>query len=349
MDTRASQQRASDAEARARAPLPPPRDAATLRNELQAEPLQPAALRELATAAGQTDIGLLKLADRVSRRDPTTQILLLDEAARAGDLDQALRHYDVLLSTRPSAAPALYAQLAIALENEEIRQKLKAYGKRDWFSGLIAFAAAEAEDARPAAQLAVRARQFEDPKTADRLAPLLLSRLAQQGHLEEAFELASLAAHQDRSWRDFDFTRASLDQRLAPVTWALFETANARGELAPNGNVAVTVDPLTSGQVLRRITRLGAGTYEFWQLAVRTSGPAAALEWRVTCQDGGAEADLPLIGEQRLVLKHERTLQRADVSIPASCPYQEWALRVRGEDAQSPSSFYFEEFRLEAR
>lgn len=349
VDTRAHQQRARDADVRAKAPLPPPRDAAALRDELRAEPLQPVALRELAGTGDRQDIALLKLADRVSRRDPATQILLLDEAARAGDVDQALRHYDVLLSTRPTAAPALYAQLAIALQSDEIRQKLRPYGKRDWFPGLIAVAATTAADPRPAATLAAMAQQFDDPQRADYLAPLLLGRMVQQGYLEEAFALAPRAAVRGQLWKDFGFTRASLSERLAPLTWALMETANARAELAPNGNVTATIDPLTSAQLLRRVTRLRPGSYTLRQTVIRSSAPAAVLEWQMRCSMKEAVPAPAFLWQQRQPLTQERHFSTAQISIPEGCAYQEWTLRGQGEDAQSPSSFYFEDFSLEAR
>jgi Tfp pilus assembly protein PilF len=102
---------------------------ALARDSLQRRPLNPVALRALALAAirrGETIKAkqLLLLAERHSRRDTPTQILLIEFAVNDGDVSSALRHYDRALLVSTSSAKLLLPVLASASKDQEVRLQL---------------------------------------------------------------------------------------------------------------------------------------------------------------------------------------------------------------------------------
>lgn len=325
-----------------RAPLLVAGDAETLRNRLREEPLQPSVLRQLGTLGGGQGEDLLLLSERVSRRDPVTQILLLDRAAKAGDLGRTLAHYDVLLSTSPSAAPALSRQLSQALGNPEVAQRLQHYRDRTWFTNLLFAALSHAKDPRNVARLAESANTFSEPKTAELLTPRLLSALVKAGHVAEAFHYAGVAATEGMEWRHFGFSPASMSPRLAPLTWSLSSNPSARAEVAPSGGVAITASPLASAQPLRRLTNLAPGSYELEQTRDNGAGPTLGLRWRVTCIDAGRSQ----LAWEQPVFNTAAGSATDTLTLPAGCPFQEWVLIAVGEDAQTPSRAILEKINL---
>ena len=98
------------------------------------------ALRQSALAQGvETGAGaqLLRLAQRVSRRDLETQLYLLELRAREGNIEESLRHYDALLLSRPETSSMLLGILARGLGDRDLRKALAEYAGRDWVINLI--------------------------------------------------------------------------------------------------------------------------------------------------------------------------------------------------------------------
>jgi len=146
-----------------------------LKARLRLEPLEPETLRDLGMLEPSRNDQVLLLAEHISRQDPVTQLILLQLAAKSGDLDGTLAHYDALLSTRQLAGQALEAQLANGLKNEEIAAKVKRLASRRWFPDFLEAATKLATDPRPVAILAQHTNLLH--ATDDRLTPQLLSAL----------------------------------------------------------------------------------------------------------------------------------------------------------------------------
>ena len=345
-DTLQIQREGRQREAERRAVLSPPQDAETLRDKLRADPLQAEALRNLATSGGRRDLDLLHLSERVSRRDPVTQLILLDAAARAGDLNRTLSHYDVLLSTTPQVASALSAQLTSAVGNEEVASQLYRYGDREWFIAFLSAAASSAPDPRSVADLVKKTRQLSDPAAAKRLGPPLLQSLVKAGHIADAFDLVGAIAQGSKDWRVFHFSEATLNWRMAPLTWTLLASPQARAEYTAPGAVAVTVAPLVQAQVLRRITGLAPGRYRLDQTVTYPSAPSATLQWRLKCLHG-ASASQP-VWQHRMSGGVQAGSSASEITIPAECQYQEWTLTALGDDAQTASKAELKDLQLSA-
>ena len=63
---------------------------------------------------------LIKLSQRVSRRDLGAQLWLIERAVGTGDVPEALRHYDIALRTTDKTAQLLYPILTSALDEQAV-------------------------------------------------------------------------------------------------------------------------------------------------------------------------------------------------------------------------------------
>lgn len=327
------------AQTAARAELEPgQRSAEAARAALRRQPLDVAALRDLALAEGADSAAgrrLLQLGDQVSRREPATQLLLLEANAQGGDSAAALRHYDALLSTVPALRQELLGILARALAEPEIQEQLLRYADRPWFLALIEAAAkpsaAGAGSATRAVALAGRAGLLTQPESRDRLAPRLIGALTLEGRLSEARALA--AATGNRGWMALGFSAASLDERLGLFAWQLSQTPAVSSEWRAPGTLAIAVEPGRRAQVAARITSLTAGAYRLSLHLAVPSEPGAASEWRIACHGvGGAKIAL-----SPMPAPVEPTMLTVRLVVPAGCPFQDWSLWAEGADAQAPS------------
>lgn len=327
------------------------RDAAAARAALRIQPLDAPALRDLALARGGTGAGmvggvtgdaaranlsLLKLADRVSRRDYGTQLLLLEANAAAGDVPATLRHYDVLLAGVPGSSADLFKVLVPALALPEVQAGVLAYRDRAWFVGLVEAVAAQPAEAEPGAAglaltLARQAGLLAKPEPRDRLAPRLITALVAAGQTEAAWTLAGQIGAP--RWADVNFASPTRDERLGAFAWRLTATPSASAEWREGDALAVSVEPGRVVEVAARITRLAAGPHRLSLGFAVPSAPGAGIEWRVRCvgQEGSgfAVTALPPPAEP---ITHQEI-----ITIPEGCPFQAWSLWAEGADAQTAS------------
>lgn len=312
---------------------PGARSAAAARAALRAQPLDAAALRDLALArgGGALDLRLLALADRVSRRDFQAQLLLLEASAQGGDTAATLRHYDALLSAAPAARGELFGVLTRALPIPEIQAGVLAYRDRAWFADLVAVAAREPGGARLALDLARRGGLLAPGAARDRLAPALIDALLAGGEAGAAVGLAGAVG--PREWRDLGFGAASRDERLGAFAWRLAASPAVAAGWGEGGGLSLAVEPGRRAVAATRVTALAPGAYRLSLTLAASEPPAAQAEWRVACL--GAEGE-PLLATTAPAPESEIVHEEA-LTIPADCPLQSWSLWAEGDDAQTPS------------
>lgn len=126
---------------------PAPGARALARRSLTAQALNPAALRMLALTRGKTlgkdvDFRLVHLSDAVSRRDFSTQALLIQEAAEKQDVAGVLRAYDTALRTKQSSQQVLFPQLVKAMELPGMAALFAPFvrDRPDWLSPFLVYA-----------------------------------------------------------------------------------------------------------------------------------------------------------------------------------------------------------------
>lgn len=304
------------------------------RAALRKQPLNSAALRDLALALGgngNADRNLLNLAARVSRREPATQLLLLDANAQEGEIAAALRNYDALLSTEPELQTKLLGLLAGALPEPEVYAEVLRYAGRPWFVALLDTAAAQPGSAVLALRLALGTGLLAQPETRERLAPRLIGALSVQGRVQDARDIAQTIGQ--AGWQDIGFSEASLDPRLANFAWQMTGSPSVAAEWRAPSSLAVSIEPGRRMQVARRVTSLAGGTYVLRLEVAAPSPPAARIEWQIKCSTPAA-ADI--LTFQIPAASTPITVEK-QLTIPAACAFQDWSLWAEGADAQLPS------------
>lgn len=308
------------------------------RRALRHSPLDAVAMRQLAMLADlerpEAALPLVRIAERISRRDLLTQLYLIDVEARAGNIGQVLRHYDRALLVRPQTRTALFKPLASALELPEARVAMRPFASRKWFRDFVS--GAGTHGASPAATIAL----LEDvrghmPRAAyEDLATLLLGKLVAEGHLAEASQLASqVQGNRHNALGTFAFSEETVDRRLGPFAWVLQNDEATEAELHGTDELRIAIQPARSSLAAERVTVFPPGEYELLQeLTYDAATPRATLSWEVRC--GGNETPL---WKQRLPAAPGRVIYRALIAIPDNCSGQTWRIFASADETQFPS------------
>ena len=305
---------------------------------LRQTPLNSSALRKLAItqslhqpAAWQS---LVALAEQVSRRDLTSELLLIDAAAQQGNVASALRHYDHVLSAYPAAKNRLFPLLASELAEPEFRAALVPLASRPWLRDFVVNAVDY--DVAPAylmdfySDLSGKVPLPELQAGALRIVKWLLANHRSAFWGDYADRMPGIAPH---AFDQLGFTPITLDPRFAPLTWQFFQSDAIETE--QNGQkLTIRVGPENGGLAAMRLTWFKPGTFAFGQsVAFFANSPRAQLEWQVTCLDSVS----PPLLQQVLPLENAGGPIVAPVTVPDGCPVQEWHLRASAGPSQSPS------------
>lgn len=301
---------------------------------LRASPLNGMALAQIGFVAETDQSGagakLLRLAERVSRRDSLTQLLLIDQASRAGDIQATLAHYDRAISVHPATSAQLFPILARAIDDPGIRAGLARLTPRPWFSAFILSAAGHDADATQVVVLLDELQGRLAPNKVQEISTHLLPRLVAGAKYDTARALARQMPGIDPDVIDqIGFATATLDPRIVPLGWRLGSDDAIEAEVEGDALV-VGVEPERTALAAERVTLLAAGDYVLTErVAYDAAAPRAGLEWQISC--------LP---EQRILMQTALPASQAlavysnRLSIPANCPAQSWKLRVYGEVSQ---------------
>jgi hypothetical protein len=119
----------------------------TAERALEAEPINPTAIRILGFLASMEQDrprakALMLLSTHLSRRDFGAQLWFIEDGAARGDLVQALKHYDIAMRTGTDNQELLFPVLLSALEAPEIQSNFSGYIKRNppWLASFLSYA-----------------------------------------------------------------------------------------------------------------------------------------------------------------------------------------------------------------
>ena len=102
----------------------------TIRSSLKQRPLNALAIAMLGLVpVGQKDVDktaapFMTLANRLTRREPLSQMWMIEAASAADDVPGAVRHYHTVLAANPHLYQGLFPVLVSALDFPEIQQAL---------------------------------------------------------------------------------------------------------------------------------------------------------------------------------------------------------------------------------
>lgn len=228
---------------------------------------------------------LFAYAQRLSRRNLTTHLWMIEDAVARGSMDQALRQYDIALRVRPSMGEVLFPVLASAAGDGAIRAALLRMlaTRPPWGERFIAHMATSAPDPRMAATLLVRLRRARVPVPAFADAAMVDALLT--------------AGAIDQAWSYYAAVRGGVDRRVArdlriggvatpsQLDWKASEGDGVAATIQ-DGAVDINVPPSTGGVVISQMQILPPGDY---RLVGHSEGIEQADDaspyWRLTCRD----------------------------------------------------------------
>lgn len=313
------------------------RDAAS--EVLRATPLSAFAMRQLGAVAnmagGDAGLARLVLAERISRRDLPSELLLIEASARNEDPAATLRHYDHALSVYPSVQAELFPLLASELSDPEVRLALARYTAKPW---LRDFAVNAADYDVPPAALMEFYAEIEG-----KLAPRELQdgTLRMLRWLQANGQFAAMPSYTSRipglpaqTLQEFGFSTVTTDERLAPLSWTL-RNDGAIEAFAEGNRLTIRIAPENAVVAATRTTLLAPGTYAVSQsIEHEANAPRARLIWQVTCHGGPAaplwQQELPVAGSGGRYV--------ADFTVPPGCPAQAWQLQAAAAVSQFAST-----------
>lgn len=273
---------------------------------------------------------LFSYATRLTRRELQPRIWAIERAVERGDIDQALRNYDVALRTSDAAKDMLFPILAAALAEPRIRGELaRILNTRPvWEDDFIAFAAIRGVEPEGAIALISEAPGLQ---VNDDLRAHLVNALAAKDKPEEAWAFyRSFRPTADRSRsRDPNFAlradqRAVFDWR--PGDHASLSVATSEGDRG--GVLDFNAPPGSGGVLVSQTQLLPAGSY---RLEGRSSGlnqPANSRPyWTLSCENGQELGRIVMPNSEE---DHGRFAGR--FTVPSACPVQILALIARPTD-----------------
>lgn len=310
---------------------------------LRDEPLNSKALAVL--GYGAPELGgpegqrrLMVLADQVSRREPLSQIWLIEVASADGDVRGAIRHYHAALSVQPSLHDKLLPILAAAIDFPEVREALRPMivSEAKWMPAFIALASTSSKlDSLLGLVMAPSVKLNSDafgPANAS-----IVFRLVAEGRSNEASQYARrfIPGYQEGVLSDLSISPATLDERLGQMAWSLTDSDQISAKANAEGAISATIQPAARGAIMSRFVSIASGLYEFRQTIRRQSGAApASLRWQASCV--GAGEGTPFWSQ--LVPTSEAAVQfRSNISVPSACRVIKIDLLTVGPESQLPT------------
>lgn len=323
-------------------PKSPPRDVELLaRRALENQAINAKALRVLgyvADAKGDTAAAekYVRMAAKLSRREPGAQLWLVEASAREGDIAQTLVHYDIALRTKPDTQTILFPRLLNAVEDREIRVALKPYirAAKGWSPAFLHFANSNSKNPPTLVDLVVETGGLVDAESAKSQELGLLSRLVAESFFADArrLYLQMPGANVARLTRA-TFDASDRDARFGPMGWQLLDDPDAGGGFTGKAGdrqtmLAIYANSSITQPVATKLLYLKPGTYLFSaRLANLDRGDGGFLRWQLRC---------PAIGGAPVwTIDSINVALRAELAVPANCPVQYLDLIASGGKGQT--------------
>ncbi len=312
----------------------------------RAQPLNPRALRILGYAAdlkgrlGQA-ARLIALSTRMSRRDVGAQLWLIEYSVRVGDVDGALAHYDLALSTGTSSTNLLYQTLTNALAEPAVRRGLVRYlaRRRPWLEDFLGYAIAHSAQPSAIGKLIVESPGFlADPAHAE-LGKRLVERSISDGDALTA-QLVYLAAPEHTRARLISPSFASRDRDWADgaVGWRLLETPDGAALLIAGGGgdglqMHLQGASDTLAKLAQRTLFLTPNSYVFGvQIRSTTFSNGGFVRFRLHCADFG---DMRELWSREVVQPGKLRVQ---FTVDSRCAMQVLEVEMAGGDGSQGST-----------
>jgi hypothetical protein len=278
----------------------------------------------------------VRMAARLSRREPGTQLWLIEASARNGDITQTLVHYDIALRTKPDTQAILFPRLLSAIEDPKIRIALKPYirGNNGWAAGFLYFANSSSQNLPAFVDLIIETGGLAEAEAAKNQELGLLSRLVAESFFNEARRLyLQMPGARPARLTSAAFDASDRDARFGPIGWQIIDDPDAGGVFSGSAgerrtSLSLFANSATTRPVASKLLYLKPGNYLFSaRLSNLDRGDGGFLRWQLRCPAIPA-APIWTIDSINAPL-------RASFSIPANCPVQFLDLIASGGNGQA--------------
>lgn len=309
-------------------------------------------LGAIAQLRGEEERGraLMRFSERVSRRDLQTQLWLVNDAARAGQVDELLRHADTGLRTSSSGGRTL-TPILIAVSTD-----------RRLAARIAQLLAADPPWERDFAYQLTHSSLIGDS------VPLLVAPLA-NGAVEREIMMPTVqrlatARDYDNAWRVYQLLKpgetaapaavrdGSFDKKwgIAPFDWSsplegpVAAERRVRADAPENVALFLRAAAGTTGEGARQMLLLPPGRYSlaFAAGSIADVG-AAAVDWQLSC---AGEPPVVLSQGRHLPTRPAGSRQSISFAVPPGCPAQLLVFSARSDDQISASESWIDEISV---
>ncbi|NTZ43416.1 hypothetical protein G7A66_10055 [Altererythrobacter sp. SALINAS58] len=276
---------------------------------------------------------ILAHSTQLSRRELRPQLWAIEEAVSRGDVQGALRHYDIALRTSNDARAILFPTLTAALSEPKIRSALLQVMESGpvWREAFIDYAAKSGAAPEDVAQFFQLGRRVGLPVSADHRAQLV-DLLINQGEFEKAWDyfLTFRGGDRNRS-RDPNFM---FDGKIrSAFDWSFGKAPGLSVAIlqSPEGGILdFALPPSVGGVVVRQLQLLPAGTYRLQGLSTNIEQPLRSQPyWALLCLDGRELGRVPITSSS------DANSFSGLLTVPQNCDVQTLELVARASDKAS--------------
>jgi hypothetical protein len=329
------------------------------KQSLRDEPINPRAVRllhsaQLLSKKKASANALLALADRITRRDVLTQILLVEANVEKDDIGATLKHYDTALTTSIGARDILFPILAEAMSDQSILTQLATMFKneRPWRIGFLYHAGFKPERLDQTLWLLNRLGPLPKDATSRAFERQMLTQLTNLRRYPEARSF--FKNMQDAPLgllTTFSFENSVRHADLRPIAWDLNGSGNADVQLVTAGgdgehpHMSAHVWSGPTSTLARKLAFLSPGRYTI-QITTQVNGLAKGglMEWTASC---ARREPSNLIGDVVSTDNREDWSKSVlQFSVTPDCQAVELALLVNAGDSQNGADILVRDFEV---
>lgn len=300
-------------------------------DRLRKEPLHAPALRSLGLSRADR-IPPLFLAHKATRRDPLTQLLLVEYAASEGDTSTALKHYNVLLETSPALREGIISILGRASLDRNVFRQLNEYSQSSWYAALLLRVVQETETNSDLVALIEEHPAITTLLLASSNTEQLERALIQKPDPENAFILFPEASIKAKESIAFDFEGLPNSQPNALFVWRFGKDIKPVQDESGQSRLEIDAPPNANTFIAQRYTDLDQGAYRL--TGFLNAGNAAKLRLRIRIECVSSQRRIAINNDQIAPSVSGRPFDMA-IAIPPNCSVQQWNISVLGDDSSN--------------
>lgn len=314
------------------------------RSALTRQNLNPKALMTLALVSptaqeGVTQEEFVALANRVSRRQFSTQLWYVEAGIERNDIPAVLRQYDAMLRVHKSAEAFLYPRLTNALLDPAIAKGFDAIFRERpvWLPAFLNYATVNSPDPSSIYRIVRAGGGLPNDPTFGYLQEQLVRVLVDKGHFSEARDLLGrLVPDSRRITIDVNLSGSNTLSAIAPMSWDLDRSNDFLASFVRRpgdvGAIHVGGPPEIRGVVARKLLYLPPGSYRFFFAYEMFGGDAGGrANWMLNCANGSVPS---LLWSGQIFSKAQGEVKEM-LSVPERCPQQFLELYLISGENQS--------------